>query len=270
MKKEIVTMLLAAALMTSSLTACSNVQADGNDIDNTTVESIINLPTTPNDENEKKVENSPVFSGIYADVLEQFRKFLLIKKNYEDYTTIFVDQYPDRNEIINTLTQASIDIVPEEAGYCIKDINGDGSDELILLDENYHIYALFTIVNSQIKVVDTFWGETNHTGAIGSDGTIYKHGYGKGDNYYGYARKISGKGELIGLIFKCVDNSVHTTEADDLTPFELEYFKEINGERTVLRKESFIALYEEYSFIFSNPTETTKQSGIECISMQIN
>ena len=36
MKKEIVTMLLAAALMTSSLTACTNVQADGNDIDNTT------------------------------------------------------------------------------------------------------------------------------------------------------------------------------------------------------------------------------------------
>ena len=38
MKKEIVTMLLAAALMTSSLTACTNVEAVGNDIDNTTTE----------------------------------------------------------------------------------------------------------------------------------------------------------------------------------------------------------------------------------------
>lgn len=40
MKKEIVTMLLTAALMTSSLTACTNIEAAGNDIDNTTTESM--------------------------------------------------------------------------------------------------------------------------------------------------------------------------------------------------------------------------------------
>ena len=39
MKKEIVTMLLAAALMTSSLTACTEVEAAGNDMDNITVEN---------------------------------------------------------------------------------------------------------------------------------------------------------------------------------------------------------------------------------------
>ena len=38
MKKEIVTMLLAAALMTSSLTACTEVEAAGNDIDTTVQE----------------------------------------------------------------------------------------------------------------------------------------------------------------------------------------------------------------------------------------
>ena len=37
MKKEIVTMLLAAALMTSSLTACTEVEVAGNDIDDTTI-----------------------------------------------------------------------------------------------------------------------------------------------------------------------------------------------------------------------------------------
>ncbi len=46
MKKEIVTMLLAAALMTASLTACSKVEAAGNDIDDTTItESEANAET---------------------------------------------------------------------------------------------------------------------------------------------------------------------------------------------------------------------------------
>ena len=45
-KKEIVTMLLAAAMMTSSLTACTEVEAAGNDIDNTTTEAPT-VQTTP-------------------------------------------------------------------------------------------------------------------------------------------------------------------------------------------------------------------------------
>ena len=213
---------------------------------------------------EPSFENISAFSNIYADVLEQFEEFLFIKKNYENYDTIFIEQYINRTETIDTLIQATYDIPPTKAGYCIRDINGDGIDELILLDEKYYIYVIFTIVDGQTKVVDTFKGDTNHIGAIGADGTIYKDGYGKGENGYSHVQKLSENGELVGLRFWCKDDYVFTDEVG-----KAEYFKEINGERTTLNKEEFNALYEEYRSVFSNPTEITKQSGIKFVSMNI-
>ncbi len=59
MKKEIVTMLLAAALMTSSLTACTNVEADGNDIDNTTTESTTFEPPSETLDKELNIQDIP-------------------------------------------------------------------------------------------------------------------------------------------------------------------------------------------------------------------
>lgn len=254
LKREIATLLLASALLTTPLTACQKVPDGVDDIDNTTTES-----TTP-----EVPETKPTFSNAYEDILKQFQELLLIKKNYKNYDTIFVKQYNREDEMLNILIQATYDVVPTKAGYCIKDINGDGTDELILLDEKYYIYVIFTIVDGQIKVVDTFKGDTNHIGAIGADGTIYKDGYGKGENGYSHVQKLSENGELVGLRFWCKDDYVFTDEVG-----KAEYFKEINGERTTLNKEEFNALYEEYRSIFSNPTEITKQSGIKFVSMNI-
>ncbi len=259
MKKEIATLLLASTLLAAPLTACQQTPAGEDKIDNTTTES-----TTT-----EVPETTPTSSNAYEDILKQFQELLLIKKNYKNYDTIFVKQYNREDEILNILIQATYDVVPTKAGYCIKDINGDGTDELILLDENYYIYVLFTIVDGHIKIVDTFQGDTNHIGAIGPDGTIYKSGYSKGENHYAYAQKISENGELAGLSFWCKDESVYIPDVDNLTPYELQYFKEIDGVRTSLDKESFNALYLEYTFALHHPTEITKQSGIEFTSMNL-
>ena len=64
MKKEIVTMLLAAALMTSSLTACNDVEVTGNDIDNTTTENTtIEALYTQQDTMLAYIEDYEIFQG---------------------------------------------------------------------------------------------------------------------------------------------------------------------------------------------------------------
>ncbi len=257
-KKKIVTLLLASALLTASLTGCNTVQNGGDKIDTT---------TTTESTTSQVPETQPTYSNIYANELKQFKKLLTIKKNFENYDVVLNQQLSDReeNEILNTLISATYDMAPTKAGYCIRDINGDGTDELILLDENYYIYALFTTVNGDTKVIDTFKGDTNHIGAIGADGTVYKSGYSKGENHYAEVQKISENGELTGLTFWCEDESVYVPDA----PCELHYFKEVDGVRTSLDEESFNTLYLEYTFALHHPTEITKQSGIEFTSMNL-
>ena len=68
MKKEIVTMLLAAALMTSSLTACTEVEVAGNDIDNTTTENTTLENSTKIPDNESN--NTSNSNEIIRDVPE--------------------------------------------------------------------------------------------------------------------------------------------------------------------------------------------------------
>ncbi len=72
----------------------------------------------------------------------------------------------------------------ESYGYCIKDLNDDGIDELILLREDYFVLAIYTLKDGQPYLLDSFWYRHNamvlNTGEIytissgGADYTIYK------------------------------------------------------------------------------------------------
>ena len=66
MKKEIVTMLLAAALMTSSLTACTNSEAAGNDIDNTTIKTTPESNTSLHNSDIDNKNNSNPNTNLYT------------------------------------------------------------------------------------------------------------------------------------------------------------------------------------------------------------
>ena len=83
------------------------------------------------------------------------------------------------------------------------------------------------------------------------------HGYGKGENLYRYAMKISNDGILFGMEFGCLDIDI-----DDI---EVEYYKIINGERINIDASEFEFLNKDYYCIVGNHTELTKNSNIEFI-----
>ena len=209
------------------------------------------------------VNNETVLSSneIYQDILNLYRELLLLKEENINYDELFLEQYHSDNPIEDAVFHAVLRNRPEKMGYALKDLNNDTIEELILLDKNYHIYTIFTIVNGQPTAVnDLFFGDGNHTAAIGSDGTIYKHGYGKGEAVYGYAKKLSSDGLLVGFEFGCLDV--------DLDDSMVEYYKIINGERVIIDYNEFQLLNEEYYGIVGNSTELTQNSGIHFIKIE--
>ena len=68
-------------------------------------------------------------------------------------------------------------------GYAIHDLNGNGSDELILLSELYEIVAIFTVKDGRPELLfDSFDTEYEYT--IDKEGRIYQSHYVNEDNNY--------------------------------------------------------------------------------------
>lgn len=254
--KKVILVLLCCAIL-GAITSCN----ERNDIESNNIDT--SQPIYDSDPTFSNNQTVLMSDEIYQDIINIYRELLLLKKSNTNYDEIFLEQYANDNKIESAVFHAVLRNHPEKMGYALKDLNNDTVEELILLDENYHIYTIFTIVNGQPTVVnDLFFGDGNDTGAIGSDGTIYKHGYGKGETVYAYAMKISSNGSLIGLEFGCLD-----VDIDDTT---VEYYKIINGERVVIDYNEFHFLNEEYYRIVDSPTELTKKSGIYFLQMELD
>lgn len=87
-KKEIVTMLLAAALMTSSLTACTNVEAAGNNIDDAIVENmeLENTLFLYSDTNNNLTNNcEQTMRVVLNNILQQEYTWLEFQALYPEY-----------------------------------------------------------------------------------------------------------------------------------------------------------------------------------------
>lgn len=139
-------------------------------------------------------------------------------------------------------------------GYYIGDLNSDGVDELVLMQESRLApVVLFTLKNSLPVLLTWFWTDGNHTGAIDKDGVIYRSGYGKGESCYKEILEIS-NGELVGLIF-----GISSDDPDE----EQEYYKIYKGNKSVISKSEYEALCEKYKSIFDDMQGTTVSSELD-------
>ena len=142
-------------------------------------------------------------------------------------------------------------------GYSLYDINKDGSHELILLNNNYNIFAIFASVDKNVILVDTY-GVGNHTGAIDNNGTIYKSGYSKGETWYEKVMTLTSSGELDGLKYGREDYNGYLDN-----PQEIEFYKTISGVRYNITEAELNELSSQYSHIFSNTVKVTKSAGLK-------
>ena len=121
----------------------------------------------------------------------------------------------------------------------MKDLNSDGINELILLDSNYVIVAIFTEIDGKAILVDTYneW----HTAWIDGNGLIHVQdyvfpGFSKDRIYSLYTIQ---DGNLISTLTVGYDYGGNKDNS--------KWYKLVNGDRTDLPKEDWDELYAEWA-----------------------
>ena len=218
------------------------------------------VPSTP--EAGTSTPITPICFSDHASILKEYIRLLTEKKNgtlnesAASYTSASMTEA--NAEIMAAIHHAVSHIDPATAGYSLTDLNEDGTMELILMSDAYRIYTIFTFVDAKPTVLDLF-DTLNHSGSIDQNGTIYRAGYGKGENWYVLVQTISKAGELDVLQFGCQDRDMNDTS--------LEYYQISHGERTVISEAEVEELKARYSAFYKDPAKTTYDAGLKYIGI---
>ena len=150
-------------------------------------------------------------------------------------------------------------------GYAMKDLNGDGVKELILLEGNFHVLAIFTQVDGAAVLLDSY--NDLRTAFIDADGCIHvkvrmipgyknnekKDGYSKYD-YEAFVYEIcDGK-----LVEKVAIGMKYDSEGN-----QKEIYKLLDGASVAVEQTEWNALYASYALELGDATfaEYTKQNA---------
>ena len=154
-------------------------------------------------------------------------------------------------------------------GYAIKDLNGDGVDELVLLTDEYRIIAVYSLINDVPTLLGSYikkdlgWSFRNWIDVEGrvhvvkTDGLdLYHHSISEISNghlielcTYGYD-VFSENGVIVGKLYQTLhDNTVFITE-QEVTEFNRQYGNPLNAGEAgnitmVSAKLTFTSLYTE-------------------------
>lgn len=252
--KRIVSLLLVFVMLLGVLCSCNDTDKDVN-----IPSDDANTPSNeekPSDEANKPTDNNtPNRSPEYADLMFCYEDLLKKKMNGENLDDLTAADYSVSEKVFEAVCEAVSLEVPAAMGYAIKDLNNDSINELILLDYEYYVYAIFTMKDGAPLPIDTF-AKINNIGAIDENGTIYKSGYSKGDTFYCSVMTLKDDGTLDGLAYGKIDYA----EVFDNPP-EVTYYKNLSGVRFDITKEEFDVLDEEYEHIFMDMTTVTKNAG---------
>ncbi len=150
-------------------------------------------------------------------------------------------------------------------GYALKDLNADGVDELILLESNYYVLAIFTQVDGKAILLDTF--TDLKSACIDANGLIHVKqrvlpGTEKDAEYFVY--QVNG-GKLISQIAIGTKYSSYG--------FQNAWYKFENGEKITLTQNEWNTLYMQYLGNIGSTqfnVYTKKNAGLTFVSISTN
>ena len=142
-----------------------------------------------------------------------------------------------------------------QCGYAIKDLNGDGVDELVLLNSDYVIVAIFSTFNGKPVMLDSY--EEQRICWIGGDGLIHEHDYGETGFY---SHKIFG-GKQFDLIHEFGTNGFKEVDGETVK----KYYKLENGEKIQITEEEYDYMSDTYGTYLGSwgKAATRQHAGLE-------
>lgn len=185
----------------------------------------------------------------YKDIIDKYTE-LVLAKSQEQPLEEPEDSSDEIEVALYEIVRDSTD--PSIMGYATKDINSDGIDELVLLDKQQGLYALFTVRgNTPVLLLRM---DKMYYAAITPDGTIYANEY---------IRDKSDRTQVKTI----VDGKLEGLEYGSETDGEIvTYYKTENGVRTEITKEEMVQLDRTFTFsIMISPRDETKTTGFRFV-----
>lgn len=256
-------------LMILSLFSCRNksIEDINYNPDNSTSSNASDNPTTNNT------------SANYDAVLRVYRRIVdsypIVNQNPralaaelgiqgEENTEIFVDlyssvmmSYPGRVESDGESPHYKLGY-----GYAAKDLNGDGVDELVLMNDDYYIMAVFSYADGKPVLLGNYMPRGSCW--IDGDGLLHENGSGGADHSTNAIYKIADGGKELELIVEYGTNGHEWIEDVAYTI----YYKLVNGEKKTITEAEYQALNEQYGKYLGSVAgaeATKKHSGLTFI-----
>ncbi len=213
----------------------------------------------PAPEKEPESPTQPPATAItdYDSLLALYREIAKICENYidrtkgtEQYATELGLTEPADKELFAALLESVYLSFPErgayysysphykyDCGYAIKDLNGDGVDELILLNADYTVVAIFSTSNGKPVLLGSY--HPRNSCWLDWDGRIHVNGN-SGSMYFCHQiYKIADGGASLSLLTEYGADSL-------LFPFTY-YYQVVNGQKTRISEEDYIALERQHN-----------------------
>ena len=193
----------------------------------------------------------------YASIIEEYRRFAGYAIEFSDEELYKEDFWYYEGWLWGVILGFHIghQRTKEDFGYAIKDLNGNGSPELILLMGDSIVRAIFSSVGDKPKLLDEFWDK--HYCEIDSLGILYIRSTSGGAYTVFTSYRIAQNDEELVLIDE------FGTNGHDMDTLETIFYKMVNGVEQRITSEEFDELYD----LFFDASHATKNSGIEFIPL---
>ena len=253
MKKTIVYLLLFTFLL-SSLAACKPSVPKESD-NETSTEQTENNPSndTSNEEKYKSILD------IYKDVVMNLDEKVNSKNSpYPEGTK----EYEWESAIIVAVT--TLRLSTSVPGYAFCDLNKNGSDEMLLLLDDYTVLAIFSFANDQPILLDKYWNRKKC--AINEDGTIQVRGSGGADTSHYSIFKISDNDKELVL------SEEYGTDGHNPETLVTHYYKISNGTKTPITVLEYAAALSQgvYSSVEELAKHTKENADFEFIPLELD
>ncbi len=277
MKKLLV--LLLCLMMLLSLFSCG-----GNDRNDDLPSENVEENNHSQDENTSYVpldKNDSDALDVYKPVLEVYRKAIdhckrldgIVNQNPQAlaFELFGLEASSEKEWFINLLDVSyllyRVRTSPHyklSCGYAIKDLNGDGVDELVILDDSHMVGAIFSAVDGKPVFLRGY--SQRDRGWIDEKGWIHENGSSGADYSTNAVYKIADGGASMVRIAEFGTNGVEWVDDVAYT----KYYQLVNGEKVDITETEYKALNEQYGKylgIYAGAEATKECAGLTFTSL---
>ena len=206
---------------------------------------------------------------LYNDVLDAFKGYVnaASRDSQNDSTYVYIDDFfnglaDGSEEVWNGFYTGislavryglSIDFNMQNLGFAIKDLNGDGVPELVLLTSDYFDYFIlgaFSFANSKPQLLGGYWDR--HPCKIDSSGLFYVHRSGGASGGEWAIQQIAADGCQLIDIKRLIMKNINGARYDNMI---------IDGEEYSVSESEIEAFFEVYR------AASTEQAGLEFVPL---